>query len=186
MKVPLLDLKRQYSSIKDEMDTAVHEILDKTQFILGEKVKEFEENIAQYCGCKYAVGVASGTDALLLALRACGVGPGDEVIIPNFTFIATSNVISRLGATPAFVDIDRDTYNMDPNLIEFRFIFSDNAWIWIHFWRSAKSIKSKWSRTQLRLLVLNIRGKKREPWENSGVSAFSPVKTWVLPGMGGW
>jgi dTDP-4-amino-4,6-dideoxygalactose transaminase len=118
MKVPLLDLKRQYQSIKNEIDGAVFKVLEGTQFILGPEVKAFEENVAKHCGTKYAIGVASGTDALLLSLRACGVGSGDEVIIPAFTFFATAGVVSRLGATPAFVDIDPDTYNIDPQLIE--------------------------------------------------------------------
>ncbi|KPL04539.1 MAG: transcriptional regulator [candidate division Zixibacteria bacterium SM23_73_2] len=118
MKVPLLDLKRQYHSIKDEIDQAVNEVLENTRFILGPQVKEFEENVAKYCGDGYAVGVASGTDALLLSLRACGVEPGDEVIIPPFTFFATAGVITRLGAKPVFVDIDLLTYNLLPDKIE--------------------------------------------------------------------
>jgi dTDP-4-amino-4,6-dideoxygalactose transaminase len=118
MKVPLLDLKRQYQSIKNEIDGAVLKVLEGTQFIMGPEVKAFEENIVKYCGTKYAIGVASGTDALLLSLRACGVSSGDEVVIPAFTFFATAGVVSRLGATPVFVDIDPDTYNIDPQLIE--------------------------------------------------------------------
>lgn len=132
MNVPLLDLKRQYATIKDEIDNAVHKVLEKTQFILGEDVKNFEADIAEYCGSRHAVGVASGTDALLLALRACGVGPGDEVLIPDFTFFATAGVVSRLGATPVFIDIDPDTYNMDPNLIEKRITKKSKAIIPVH------------------------------------------------------
>ena len=132
MKVPLLDLKRQYKSIKDEIDQAVHKVLDNTQFILGEDVKTLEANIARYCGSKHAVGVASGTDALLLALRACGVGPKDEVLIPDFTFFATAGVVSRLGATPVFLDIDRDTYNIDPHLIRGKITKKTKAIIPVH------------------------------------------------------
>ncbi len=112
MKVPLLDLKRQYQTIKTELDSAVLGVLAHTQFILGPEVKQFEEKTAAFCSAKHAIGVASGTDALLLALRACGVGSGDEVITSTFSFFASAGVISRLGATPVFADIDPKTYNV--------------------------------------------------------------------------
>ncbi len=118
MKVPFLDLKRQYSAIKKEIDEAVFSVLSNTKFILGPEVKGFEEEVAAYCGTKFAIGVASGTDALLLSLRACGVKPGDEVITSSFSFFASAGVISRLGADPVFVDIDAETYNIDPSRIE--------------------------------------------------------------------
>ena len=120
MKVPFLDLKRQYASIKKDVDVAISRVLSHTQFILGPEVKQFEENLARYCGSKFAIGCASGTDALLLSLRACGVGPGDEVITTTFSFFATAGVISRLGATPVFVDILPDNYNLDVSQIEKR------------------------------------------------------------------
>ena len=118
MQVPLLDLKRQYATIKTEVDEAIARVLSHTQFILGPEVKQFEENLAAYCESQFAVGCASGTDALLLSLRACDVGPGDEVITSSFSFFATGGAISRLGATPIFVDILPDSYNIDPALIE--------------------------------------------------------------------
>jgi dTDP-4-amino-4,6-dideoxygalactose transaminase len=118
MNVPFLDLKRQYDSIKEEIDQAVWGVLSHAKFIMGPEVKAFEEKVAEYCGAKSAVGVASGTDALLLSLRACGVGPGDEVITTGFSFFATAGVITRLGATPVYVDIDPDNYNIDPSQIE--------------------------------------------------------------------
>jgi dTDP-4-amino-4,6-dideoxygalactose transaminase len=120
MNVPFLDLKRQYASIKEELDQAVFGVLSHTGFIMGPEVKTFEQKTAEYCGIKSAVGVASGTDALLLSLRACGVGQGDEVITTSFTFFATAGVITRLGAVPVYVDIDPDTYNIDPGKIEKR------------------------------------------------------------------
>jgi len=132
MKVPLLDLKRQYQSIKNEIDGAVQKVLEGTQFIMGPEVKTLEENVTKYCGTKYGIGVASGTDALLLSLRVCGVGSGDEVIIPTFTFFATAGVVSRLGATPVFVDIDPDTYNIDPQLIEKKITRNTKAIIPVH------------------------------------------------------
>ncbi len=118
MAVPLLDLSRQYAKLKPELDAAVINVLTHGKFILGPEVKKLEEEIASLCTVKHAVGVASGTDALLLALRAAGVGPGDEVITTDFSFFATAGVVHRLGAKPIFVDIEPDTYNIDPNLIE--------------------------------------------------------------------
>jgi len=118
MKVPLVDLHAQYQSIKNEIDDAIQRVIQSTQFILGQEVKAFEAESASYCDTKYAVGVASGTDALQLALIACGIKHGDEVITTPFTFIATAETISKCGATPVFVDIDPNTYNIDPAKIE--------------------------------------------------------------------
>jgi len=118
MSVPLIDIKRQYIPIREEIDRVTKQVLDHGQFILGPELNKFETEVAEYCNAKYALGVASGTDALLLALRACGVEPGDEVITSAFSFFASAGVISRLGARPVFVDIDPETYNIDPALIE--------------------------------------------------------------------
>ena len=118
MTIPLVDLKAQYDSIKDEIDAAIHRVVQSGQFILGPEVKAFEDEMAAYCGTKYAVGVASGTDALHLALLACGIKAGDEVITSPFTFIATAESIAKCGATPVFVDIDPKTYNIDPQKID--------------------------------------------------------------------
>jgi dTDP-4-amino-4,6-dideoxygalactose transaminase len=112
--VPILDLTRQYETIKPEIDAAVANVLASGRFILGPEVKAFEEEVAAYCGVKHSIGVASGTDALLLSLRALGVGPGDKVIIPSFTFFATAGVVHNVGATPVFADIDPKTFNLDP------------------------------------------------------------------------
>lgn len=118
MAVPILDLKAQYATIIDEIQAAVNKVLDEQHFILGPEVKALENEVAEYCGTKYAVGVASGTDALILGLRACGIGPGDEVIVPSFTFIATADAVSLLGGVPVFADIDPDTYNLDPQSVQ--------------------------------------------------------------------
>jgi len=113
MNVPVLDLRRQYESIRSEIDAAILEVAGSTKYVLGPYVKAFEERAAAYCSVAHAVGVASGTDALLLSLRALGVGPGDAVILPSFTFFATAGVVHNVGATPMFCDIDPRTFNLD-------------------------------------------------------------------------
>jgi len=114
----MADLKAQYLSIRDEIDSAVRRVIENSQFILGPEVEAFEKEMADWCGVSHAVGVASGTEALQLALLACGIGQGDEVITTPFTFIATAEAITQCGAVPVFVDIDPVTYNIDPRFIE--------------------------------------------------------------------
>jgi dTDP-4-amino-4,6-dideoxygalactose transaminase len=114
----MVDLKTQYARLKPEMDRAVHEVLESCAFVLGPNVKAFEEEAAAYLGVKHAIGCASGTDALHLALRALGVGEGDEVITSAFTFIATAESIRYVGAKPVFVDIDPRSFNITPAAVE--------------------------------------------------------------------
>ena len=118
IKIPILDLKPQYQAIKEEIQTAINQVLESGQFILGPTVKAFESDIARYLGVKHAVGLNSGTDGLVIGLRAAGIGPGDEVITTPFSFFATAESISMVGAKPVFVDIQADTFNIDPTLIE--------------------------------------------------------------------
>jgi dTDP-4-amino-4,6-dideoxygalactose transaminase len=118
MKVPLFDLKLQYKALKPEIDKAIEGVFEHTQFIMGPEVKLLEAKLAEYCNTKYAVGVSSGTDALIIALHALGIKPGDEVIVPTFSFFASAGVVARLGATPVFVDIDERTFNINANQIE--------------------------------------------------------------------
>ncbi len=118
MEVPLLDLKRRYNLIKEEINNAVEKVLNSQQFILGEEVRQLEKEILKYSNTKYAVAVASGTDAILLSLRNLGVERGDFVITTPFTFFSTAGAIHNIGATPIFVDIKPDTYNIDPEKIK--------------------------------------------------------------------
>ncbi|MBI1371248.1 MAG: aminotransferase class I/II-fold pyridoxal phosphate-dependent enzyme [Phycisphaera sp.] len=113
MAVPMLDLSAENGPLKDELRAAFDAILDTNQFILGKAVDAFEKALASYCGVEHAIGISSGTDALLVALMALEIGPGDEVLCPTFTFFATAGVVHRVGATPVFVDIDPATFNID-------------------------------------------------------------------------
>src|SRR4051812_12246284 len=115
---PFLDLRAQFQPIREEVLAAINRVLDSQQFILGREVEQFEGEMAAYIGVEHAVGCASGTDALLLALLALGIGSGDEVITVGFTFVATAGSIVHAGARPVFVDIDPVTYNIDPAAVE--------------------------------------------------------------------
>lgn len=132
--IPFVDLKREYHYIKKEIDSAIQGILERGMFILGEEVKLFEKEFSSYCETKYGIGVGSGTDALYLALLACGVGPGDEVILPAHTFISTALAITYTGATPVFTDIDSDTYTLNSVEVETRISKKTKAIIPVHLY----------------------------------------------------
>ena len=134
LKIGLFDLKRQYETIKKEAEKAALRVMDEQSFILGEEVGNLEKEIAAYCGAKHTIGVNSGTDALFLALKALGIGPGDEVITTPFTFFATAEVISMAGAKPVFADIDPKTFNMDPDLLEKKVTSQTKAIIPVHLY----------------------------------------------------
>src|SRR5271168_5018911 len=121
MQVPLLDLKPQYRPLAAEIQTVIEKVCASQGFILGPAVKELEASVAAYSQCKYGIGVSSGTDALLLALMALEIGPGDEAITSPFTFFATAGTIARAGARPVFCDIDPATFNLSPDAVQ-RFI----------------------------------------------------------------
>src|ERR1043165_9076299 len=118
MRVPLLDLSEQYAALAGPIRQVIDEVLGSQSFILGPKVEAFEKAIADYCGSPHAIGVSSGTDALLAVFMAMGLGPGDAVLTSDYSFFATGSCVARVGATPVFIDIDPDTYNISPAALE--------------------------------------------------------------------
>src|SRR5467141_5141593 len=130
--IPMLDLRAQYESIAPEIRAAIDEVLAAQQFVLGPRCEAFEQEVAQACGARFGVGVASGTEALELALHACGVSAGDEVIVPSFTFIATGSAVTSLGARPVFADIEPATFNLDPSQLELRITPRTRAIVAVH------------------------------------------------------
>jgi dTDP-4-amino-4,6-dideoxygalactose transaminase len=141
MQVPLLDLKAQYATIKDEVLRAIADVCQSQMLALGPAVAEFEEKAAAYCGCKHAIGVSSGSDALLVSLMALDLKPGDEVITTPFTFFATAGAVARLGGKPVFVDVDRDSYNIDTTRIEKKITKRTKAIIPVHLFGQLAQMK---------------------------------------------
>ena len=186
MKIPLVDLKAQYDSIKAEIEAAIHRVLEQSQFILGPEVQAFEEEMATYCGTGFAVGVASGTDALHLALLACGVGAGDEVITTPFTFVATAEAIVNCGAKPVFVDIDPGTFNLDPDKIEPKISSKTKAVVPVHLYGQPASLEAILETArEHRLKVIEdcaqalgaeYQGKKVGSLGDAGCLSFFPAK----------
>ena len=141
MKIQMVDLSASYPEIRAEIDAAVKNVLDKTNFILGDEVKKFEQEFASYCGVKYAVGVANGTDALKIALLACGIKKGDEVITTPFTFIATTEAIVQAGGIPVFADIVQESYTIDPDDIEKKITKKTKAILPVHMYGHPAEMK---------------------------------------------
>ncbi|NME84160.1 DegT/DnrJ/EryC1/StrS family aminotransferase [Clostridium sp. SM-530-WT-3G] len=139
MNIPLIDLKAQYKSISEDLDRVTKEVLSSAGYIMGKNVTEFEKEFAEYVGVKHAISVGNGTDALVIALKSLGIGAGDEVITTPFTFFATAETISAVGATPVFVDVEKDTFNIDPSKIEEKITEKTKAIVPVHiFGQSAK------------------------------------------------
>ncbi len=192
MQVPLLDLKAQYASIKEEIRATLDEVLESQMFILGPKVEELEKQIASYSHVKHAVGVSSGSDALLISLMALDIGPGDEVITSPFTFFATAGVIARLRAVPVFVDIDPVTYNIAPEKIEAAVTARTKAIIPIHLFgqcadmRPLMEIASKYGLIVIedaaQSLGAEYRGRRAGAIGHLGIFSFFPSKN--LGGFG--
>ena len=132
--IPILELKTQYAEIREEVERAVCDVLARTHYILGPEVAAFEQEFARWNQIEHAIGCASGTDALVLALRACGVGPGDEVLAPSFTFMATAGAVSSVGATPVFCEIDPASFNLDPAQLEKKITPRTKAIVVVHLY----------------------------------------------------
>ncbi|MCM8823522.1 MAG: DegT/DnrJ/EryC1/StrS family aminotransferase [Candidatus Omnitrophica bacterium] len=195
MSIPLTDLKLQYRSIKEEIDSAIKNVVAEGDYILGKEVSIFEEELAKYIGAKFAIGVASGTDALVLALSACDIKRGNEVITTPFTFIATAEAICRVGAKPVFCDIEEDTYNIDPKKIELKITKNTKAIIPVHLYglpcnmddilTIAKSYKLKIIEDCAQAFGAEYRHKKVGVWGDCGCFSFFPAKTLGAFGDGG-
>ena len=142
IKVPLLDIPSSYKEILEDVENKITAVIQSGQFILGPIVEELEQQIADYCNSNYAVGVSSGTDALLISLMAAGIGEGDEVITTPFTFFATAGSITRLGAKPVFVDIERESFNINPNQIEKKITEKTRAIIPVHLYGQSANMDS--------------------------------------------
>jgi dTDP-4-amino-4,6-dideoxygalactose transaminase len=193
--IPPLDLKAQWLSIKDEISAAINAVVESQQFILGPQVRALEEEAAKYCGTKFAVGVASGTDALLLALHVAGVGPGDEVLLPTFSFIATADSVSLLGAIPVFVDIDPSTFAIDPAHLEAKITSRTRAILPVHLYghpADMDPINSVARRHNLKLIEDNAQaiGAKYKERKTGGLGdlgciSFFPSKNLGAYGDGG-
>lgn len=141
MRVPMADLKLQYQPLGHEIEAAVRSVVESCQFILGDNVKALEAEIAEFSGAAHGIGVNSGTDAIALALSAVGVGPGDEVITTPFTFVATTEVITLLGAKPVYADIDPRTFNLDPDKIEAKITDKTKAILPVHLYGQPADVK---------------------------------------------
>jgi len=193
--IPLVDLTAQYHSIKEEIDAAIQATLESGHFILGPAVSKFEESIALYLGVDHAIGLASGTDALVLALRALDIGAGDEVIIPAYTFFATAGTVMSVGATPVFVDIDPVTYEMDVAQIKDRITPRTKAIIPVHLYghpadmdlilELARSHKLKVIEDNAQAFGATYRGKKTGSIGDIGCLSFFPTKNLGAYGDGG-
>lgn len=137
MNIPLIDLKAQYNGLAEELNKVTLEVLSSANYIMGKNVIEFEKEFAEFVGVKHAISVGNGTDALVISLKAMGVGPGDEVITPTFTFFATAESISAVGATPIFIDSDKDTFNIDVTKIEEKITSKTKAIMPVHIFGQA-------------------------------------------------
>lgn len=195
MNIPMVDLKQQYLEMKDEIDSGILNALESTQFILGPNVKAFEEESAKYLGVKHCLGVNSGTDALHLALIAAGVGKGDEVITSTFTFIATAEAISYVGAKPVFVDIDEKSFNIDLEQVADAITDKTKAVIPVHLFGQPvdmPSLKKLCDDRNLKIVEdcaqsfgAHIDGKQTGSFGDVGAFSFFPSKNLGCYGDGG-
>ena len=195
MNIPLVDLKAQYKTLETELDKVTKEILSSAQYIMGKNVTDFEEEFAKYIGVKHAISVGNGTDALVVALMACGIGEGDEVITTPFTFFSTAESISCVGAVPVFADVRKDTYNIDPSKIEEKITPKTKAIMPVHiFGQPAEMDEIKKIAEKHNLLVIEdaaqaagsvYKGRKRGSFGDVGCFSFFPTKNLGCAGDGG-
>ena len=195
MAVPLFDLTRQYATLRAEIEPAVLELLASGAYVLGPAVDEFEKSAASFLQSSHAVGVANGTDALLIALRAIGLQPGDEVISTPFTFYSAAEVVAELGAKPVFVDIEEDTFNLDPAKIEAAITPRTRAIIPVHIFghpAPMTQIMAIARRHDLRVIEdcaqswgATLDGKQTGTWGDAGTFSFFPTKNLGACGEGG-
>jgi dTDP-4-amino-4,6-dideoxygalactose transaminase len=189
--IPPLDLKAQWLSIKSEISAAINAVVESQHFILGPQVQALEEEVAKYCGTKFAVGVASGTDALLLALHAAGVGPGDEVLLPTFSFIATADCVSLLGAIPVFVDIDPSTFAINPAHLEAKITPRSRAILPVHLYghpADMDPINSVAQHHNLKVIEDNAQaiGAKYKDRKTGGLGDFGCISFFPSKNLGGY
>jgi dTDP-4-amino-4,6-dideoxygalactose transaminase len=195
MNIPLVDLKAQYKTIEDKVIEVVSRELSSANYIMGSDVIKFEKEFAEYMGVKHAISVGNGTDALVIALMACGIGEGDEVITTPFTFFSTAESISFVGATPVFVDVEKDTYNIDPSKIEEKITKKTKAIMPVHiFGQSAKMDEIKGIAKKHNLKIIEdaaqavgaeYKGKKVGTIGDVGCFSFFPTKNLGCAGDGG-
>jgi len=193
--VALLDLKRQYETIKDEIADALKRVCDSGAFVLGPEVKTLEHNLAQYSQAEHAIACASGSDALLLGLMAADIAPGDEVLVPSFTFFATASAVSRLGALPVFVDIDPVSYNINPDDAARKITSRTKAIIPVHLYgQMAEMDRFNELAHRHHLTVIEdaaqaigaeLEGRRAGSWGDMGAFSFYPTKNLGGAGDGG-
>jgi len=194
-KVPLLDLTKQFASIREQALAAVAGVLESGRYILGPEVSALEEEVAAYCGVEHGIGCASGTDALILALRALDVGPGDEVVTPAYSFFASASCVSLVGATPVFCDVEPDTYNLDPAALERAITPRTRAIIAVHLYGQcadmpgilevAASRKIPVIEDAAQSIGAAWQGKRAGQWGIMTCFSFFPSKNFGCAGDGG-
>jgi dTDP-4-amino-4,6-dideoxygalactose transaminase len=197
MFIPLLDLHAQYATVRNELREAIDRVCDSQHFILGPEVEALEEEVSAFSQARHAIGVSSGTDALLIALMAIGAGPGDEVITSSFSFFATAGVIARLGARPVFVDIDNRNFNFDATGLESKITARCKAILPVHLFGACANmdpilaaarkhgtavIEMPLKLSEQRTAAIGLLGL----WARWAASLFSPAKTWVRSATPAW
>ncbi len=195
MNIPLIDLKAQYKSIAEDLDRVTKEVLSSAGYIMGKNVIGFEKEFAEYIGTKHAISVGNGTDALVIALKALGIGEGDEVITSTFTYFASAECISAVGATPVFVDVEKDTFNIDPTKIEEKITEKTKAIIPVHIFgqsadmdainKIAKKYNLKVIEDACQAVGAKYKGKMIGTLSDVACFSFFPTKNLSCAGDGG-